>query len=34
MKLPLLLKEEENKKNRPVDKKLEQNVWQEVVSSC
>ena len=26
MKLPLILKQEENKKN-PVDKKLEQNVW-------
>ena len=33
MKLPLILKQEENKKN-PVDKKLEQNVWQEIVSSC
>ena len=26
MKLPLILKEDEDKKNRPVDKKLEQNV--------
>ena len=32
MKLHLILKEKENKKNRPVDKKLEQNLWQEVVS--
>ena len=33
MKLPLILKQEETDKKTPVNKKLEENVWEKVVSS-